>query len=407
MSTTFESLRGSRNFRKYYIGQTISLAGTWMQSVAQGWLVLRISGSITQVGIAAAAQTLPILLLSPSAGVLIDRYDTKRILMVTQVGAGILAAALGTLVEVGWARLWVVYLLAVCLGTITAIDNPARQTFVSELVPPELLGNAVTLNTISINAARVIGPAVAAAVIALTDVGPCFFVNALSFLAVVIALLRIKPGELIPRHRERAHRGQLVDGLRYVWGTPQLRVPLVMMALIGTLTYEFMVSLPAMAAKTFHGSASTFGVMTGAMGFGAVVGGLVTARRLRYGTPMLIRQAILFGLLVIAAAISPTLPVAVLVLTTVGAASLVFLTRANTTIQLLAEPEMRGRVMALWTVAFLGTTPVGAPTIGYIGEHAGPRWALLVGGLTAIVAAGYGAVGLRRAEIPALAVANR
>jgi MFS family permease len=252
----------------------------------------------------------------------------------------------------------------------------------------------------------VIGPAIAAIVIALTDVGPCFFINALSFVAVVIALLRIDSSELFARRREVAHRGQLMGGLRYVWSTQQLRVPLIMMALIGTLTYEFMVSLPALAARTFHGGASTYGIMTGAMGLGAVAGGLFTARSVRHGTPILIRQALVFGLLVVAAAASPTLLIAVVLLTAVGAASLVFLTRANTTIQLLAAPEMRGRVMALWTVAFLGTTPIGAPTIGFIGQHVGPRWALLVGGIAALVAGAYGAIRLPR-TVPQVVAATR
>jgi len=396
MKDTFRSLREYRNYRRYYIGQAVSLAGTWMQSVAQGWLVLRLSHSVTQVGLVAAMQTLPILFFGPSAGVLVDRRDTRLTLAVTSSAAGVLAGALGVLTVCGLARLWLVYAFALLLGFVTAVDNPARQAFVSELVPPEALANAVTLNTVNINAARVIGPSLAAVTIALADVGPCFLLNAVSYIAVVIALLWIKPADLFPRRRERAHRGQLRAGFAYVWHTKELRVPLIMMGLIGTLTYEFTVSLPALAERTFHGTASTFGLMTGAMGLGAVVGGLLTATRDRHGTPVLIRQAVIFGVSVLAVAAAPSEWTAVALLTIVGAASLMFLSRANTTIQLLADPAMRGRVMALWTVAFLGTTPVGAPIIGWIGQHVGARWSLVVGGVTAIVAAGYALVNLPR-----------
>jgi MFS family permease len=368
-----------------------------MQSIAQGWLVLKLTGSVTQVGLIAAAQTLPILILAPSAGLLIDRHDTRRVLLATQAVAGALAGILGVLTVTGAVQLWMVYVLAGLLGVVTAVDNPARQSFVNELVAPDLIGNAVTLNTININAARVIGPGLAAAVIALVGVGPCFLLNAASYVAVVFALARIRPSELLPRRREDRQRGQVREGLRYVWHNDALRVPLVMMALIGTLTYEFTVSLPAMAKVTFHGSASTFGLLTGAMGLGAVMGGLITAGRPRHGLDVLIRQAAIFGVAVLAAAVAPTLWLAVVALLGVGATSLVFLARANTTMQLLAEPTKRGRVMALWTVAFLGTTPVGAPVIGFIGDHAGPRWSLVTGGVTALVAAGYGAVRRSRA----------
>jgi MFS family permease len=397
VNETFRSLRESRNFRRYFVGQSVSLAGTWMQSIAQGWLVLKLTGSVTQVGLIAAAQTLPILILAPSAGLLIDRHDTRRVLLATQAVAGALAGILGVLTVTGAVQLWMVYVLAGLLGVVTAVDNPARQSFVNELVAPDLIGNAVTLNTININAARVIGPGLAAAVIALVGVGPCFLLNAASYVAVVFALARIRPSELLPRRREDRQRGQVREGLRYVWHNDALRVPLVMMALIGTLTYEFTVSLPAMAKVTFHGSASTFGLLTGAMGLGAVMGGLITAGRPRHGLDVLIRQAAIFGVAVLAAAVAPTLWLAVVALLGVGATSLVFLARANTTMQLLAEPTKRGRVMALWTVAFLGTTPVGAPVIGFIGDHAGPRWSLVTGGVTALVAAGYGAVRRSRA----------
>ena len=214
MNETFRSLRESRNFRRYFMGQSVSLAGTWMQSVAQGWLVLKLTGSVTQVGLIAAAQTLPILILAPSAGLLIDRHDTRRVLLATQAAAGALAGILGVLTVTGAVQLWMVYVLAGLLGVVTAVDNPARQSFVNELVVPDLIGNAVTLNTININAARVIGPGLAAAVIALVGVGPCFLLNAASYVAVMFALARIRPSELLARRREQRQRGQVREGLR-------------------------------------------------------------------------------------------------------------------------------------------------------------------------------------------------
>ncbi len=390
LNSTFASLVQSRNYRRYFIGQSISLAGTWMQSVAQGWLVLKLTGSGTAVGLVIALQFVPVLLLGPLGGVVVDRVDTRRLLIATQAVAGALALTLGILTVTNVVELWMVYMLAAGLGLVTVVDNPARQTFVLELVGPDLLTNAITLNSVNINAARVVGPAFAAALIAWIGIGPCFLVNAATVVAVIVALAGMKSSELAPKPLAPRAKGQVREGLRYVWATPALRTPLVMMAIIGTLSYEFQVMLPIFARFTFNGTAGTYGVLTAAMGVGAVVGGLATASRGRSGLDALVRVAAVFGLVILAAAWSPTLPVAVVALVAVGAASITFLARANTTMQLTADPAMRGRVMALWTVAFLGSTPIGGPIMGYIGEHLGARWALTVGGSAAIVAAGYG-----------------
>jgi predicted MFS family arabinose efflux permease len=284
-----------------------------------------------------------------------------------------------------------VYALAIGLGCVTVVDNPARQTFVLELVGPNLLSNAITLNSVNLNLARVIGPSIAAITIALVGIGPCFIVNAASYLAVIAALLLMHPADFHPKVVAPRAKGQVREGLRYVWRTPSLRTPLLMMALIGTLAYEFQVILPIMAKYTFGGDAGTYGVMTAAMGSGAVVGGLATASRDRNGLDALVRVAVVFGACIALLAVSPTLPVALLALVAVGAASITFLAVANTTIQLTADPGLRGRVMALWTVAFLGTTPVGGPIIGFIGENLGARWGLATASASCFGAAAFGA----------------
>jgi MFS family permease len=297
---------------------------------------------------------------------------------------------MGVLTITNVVQLWMVFALAIGLGVVTVVDNPARMTFVLELVGPEHLSNAVTLNSVNMNAARVVGPALAAALIATIGIGPCFLLNAGSYVAVIVAMMLMDTAQLYPKIVAKRAKGQVREGLRYVWRTPALRTPLIMMFLIGTLAYEFQVVLPIMAKFTFGGDAATYGVMTAAMGAGAVVGGLVTATSDRYGLDPLTRVSAVFGVVILALAVAPSLPLAVLALLCVGAASITFVARANTTLQLSADPEMRGRVMALWTVAFIGSTPIGGPIIGWIGEHVGARWGLAVGGFTCLVAAAIG-----------------
>jgi MFS family permease len=362
-----------------------------MQSVALGWLVLQLTGSGTAVGLVTAFQFVPVLLFGPLGGVLVDRLDTRRLLVTTSALFGLLAALLGVLTVTDTVQLWMVFLIAAGFGLVTVVDNPARQTFVLQLVGPSNLSNAITLNSVNINLARIVGPAIAAVLIGTVGIGPCFVANAVSYLFVIAALLLINRSELYPKQLAARAKGQVREGLRYVRSQPGLRTPLVMMALIGTLAYEFQVILPIMAKYTFGGTAATYGVMIGAMGVGAVLGGLATASRGRQGLGPLVRMSAVFGVLILAVAVSPTLPVAVAMLVAVGAASIMFLAGANTTLQLASDPALRGRVMALWTVAFLGSTPVGGPIIGFIGQHFGARWGLAVGGTSCLVAAAYGA----------------
>ena len=306
-NSTFGAVHSSRNYRIYLFGQSISLCGTWMQTVAQAWLVLKITGSGTALGFVVALQFLPVLLFGPWGGVIADRMPKRRLLLFTSVAFGLLALLLGTLTATGVVTLWMVYVVALCFGMVTALDNPARQTFVLEMVGREHLPNAVMLNTVNINMARVIGPALAGLIIAIIGIAPCFFLNAASYVAVIVALLMMTVSELRPLPEQPRAKGQLREGFAYVWSNPKLRTPLLMMAIVGTLAYEFQVILPLVAKYTFGGGAATYGIMTGAMGLGAVIGGLFTASRQQTGDGPLIKATLVFGALIIVAALMPSL----------------------------------------------------------------------------------------------------
>ncbi|HZY01585.1 MAG TPA: MFS transporter [Dermatophilaceae bacterium] len=383
---TFASLIESSNYRRFVLGQAISLVGTWMQMIGQSWLVLQLTGSATALGLVAAVQTLPILLLSPYAGVLVDRRSKRRVLLATQTVMALLALALGLLTLTHTVRLWMVMVIAGAMGLANCVDNPARQSFVPEIVGTDLVANAVSLNSSMVNAARAVGPALAGVLIVSVGVGACFLFNTVSFVAVIIALATMKPELLHPAVRSAHAPGQLLEGFRYVRRTPRLFTPLLMMALIGALSYEFQVVLPVLAKGTFNGDADAYGFFTAAMGIGAVIGGLAVASRRPKGMRSLAVAAGVFGLTMLAAAAAPTLATEVLALAMVGAGSVGFMSRGNTMLQMTADETMRGRVMALWAVAFLGTTPIGGPIVGYVAQHAGPRWGLALGGLAALVA---------------------
>jgi MFS family permease len=395
ITRTFSSLT-IRNYRLWVVGQGISLSGTWMQTVAQGLLVLQLTGSGTALGLVTALQTIPVLLFGPWGGVVADRFPKRRILYVTQAVSAILGLLLGTLVATGAVRIEMVYLLALCLGAVSAVDNPTRQAFVLEMVGKEEIVNAISLNSTEINLARVVGPAIAGILIASVGLAACFLINGFSFLAVLAVLMAMRAEELRPTPLASRMPGQLRQGLQYVRASPVIRTILVMMAVIGTFTYEFSVSLPLFAEVTFRQGPATYAAMTAAMGVGAVVGGLYTASRGTGSPQRLISAALLFGGTVLMTAVAPSLPLALLALVAVGFCSIGFTSLGNATLQLATSAEMRGRVMALWTVAFLGSTPIGGPLIGAIGEHVGPRWALALGGVAAMVAAGLGAGVFRR-----------
>lgn len=389
---TFSSL-GNRTFRLYFAGQSVSLVGTWMQSIAQSWLVFTLTHSGIAVGGVVAAQTLPILLLGPIGGTVADRFGKLRILLWTQGLAGAQAAVLAVMTLSGHLSLGLLFAMAASLGVINALDNPTRQTFIAEMVGREQLTNAVTLSSVMANAARALGPAVSGVLIAGVGPGWCFAANAGSFVFVVAALRAIRTRDLAPAPPASRARGQLREGFRYVAHTPLLRNALLMMAVVGCLTYEFQTSLPLMAGDTFHGTSVTYGLFTACMGAGAVVGGLVAAGR-RDRSPMrLVRTSIAFGAVVLLAAVAPSPWTEGLALVLVGAGSVTFLSLANSTLQLEAEPSMRGRVMSLWSVAFMGTTPIGSPVVGLVAGSLGARYGLGLGGVAAL---GAGVFGLAR-----------
>ncbi|WP_131747828.1 MFS transporter [Frankia sp. Cppng1_Ct_nod] len=379
------------NYRIYLGGQAVSLVGTWMQAVALGWLVLQLGASGTVLGLITAAQFAPVLLLGAYGGLLADRADKRRLLVYTQLTSGLLAAGLAVLDLTGVVQLWMVALVAAGLGAVNAVDNPTRQSFVHEMVGADVLANAISLNSVVVNAARAVGPGVAGVLIAVAGTGVCFMVNAVSFLAVIVSLTRMDPRALRRRDPLPRARGQVREGFGYVLRTPALRVPLAMMAVIGTLAYEFQVVLPLLGRVVFHGGAGTYGLLTGAMGVGAVIGGLFVARRSRASLRTLVVSAAGFGAVILLASSAPEVHLAAAAMVLVGAGSVAFLSAGNAALQLASEPHMRGRVMALWTVAFLGSTPVGGPTIGWISEQLGARAGLATGGLAALAAAWYGA----------------
>ena len=301
---TFSSLKVA-NYRLYFTGQSISLAGTWMQMTAQSWLVLTLTHSSTDLGFTVALQTLPVLLFAPYGGVVADRVDKRRLMIVLQIAMGVQALTLGLLTVFGAVRFWQVCVLAVILGLNNAFENSARQAFVREMVGKDELRNAITLNSVTVNAARAVGPAIAGVLIATVGIGICFLLNAASFVAVVTSLLIMDRSALQPSPPAGRASGQLREGLRYAAGVPTIAIPLAMMGLVGLFAYEFQVTLPVLARQTFHGGAEAYGFMTAAMGVGAVIGGLFTAARGRTGLrPMIIASAG-FGAAILACAFAP------------------------------------------------------------------------------------------------------
>ena len=386
---TFASLH-NRNYRLYFVGQTISVSGTWMQQLAQAVLILQLTNkSGTALGLLTALQFVPMLVFGAWGGVIADRFDKRRILFGTQIAAGVLALAMGIIVSTGHAEVWNVYLLSFLLGFVNVVDNPARQTFVLEMVGRDDLPNAVSLNSVVMNSSRVVGPAIAGVLIAAFGIAPCFYINAASYVAVLVALSMMDTSLL---HRmptvERA-KGQLREGFRYAWSEPLVRMPLLMMAVIGTLAFNFQVVIPLIATKTFDAGAGGIALLLSSMGAGAVLGGLSVASRRGVSYKRLITLAMAMGVMILVAAAAPTLATEAVALFAMGASAFAFIAVANTTIQLTSAPEMRGRVMALYAIAFLGSTPIGGPIVGWISQQYGPRVGFAIGGIAAIVATAF------------------
>ncbi|CAN5123479.1 MFS transporter [soil metagenome] len=387
---------GVPNYRRYFAGQIVSLSGNWIQIVAETWLILTLTHSGLAVGVTTALQFAPILLFGAFGGLLADRFDKRRLLMVTQVAMVVPAVALWALAASGAVEPWMVFALVFARGAVNAVDNPTRQSFVIEMVGPERVVNAVSLNSVIVHSARMVGPAIAGVLIATVGVEVCFLLNALTFPVMVMALRRMDPGQLVRPHPVGREAGALRAALRYVAATPALAIPLAMMALVSTLAFNFQVLLPLLARFTFDGGPESYAALVCAMGGGSVVGALVAGARGRASPAMLIGSSAAFGTFTLLAAAAPTLPLAVAALVLVGAASVTFAAGVNSTLQLEVEPAMRGRVMALYSVVFLGATPIGAPLAGWLAQTAGPRAGLLLGAAAALLAASLALAALRR-----------
>lgn len=394
----FSSLR-VRNYRLWFFGQTVSQSGAWMQAVAQNAFVLfQLHGSAMDLGITSALQYGPVLVLGPVGGLLADRFDKRKLLIVTQSAFTAQALALGVLVAAGVAQMWMVWALAFVMGVINSVDNPARQSFVAEMVGAGDLTNAVGLNSVIVNSSRIVGPAIAGILIVTVGMSWTFMINAASFIAVLAALYAMRSSELRRQPPVPRAKGQVVEGLRYTLGKWELRVPVLMMAVISTLAYNFSIVLP-LFAHVFARGAGTYSAMTTAMGVGALFGALAAAARRRPGYRLLVLVTTAFGAFTVAVAVAPSLTLMLLLLVPMGAASVLFIATANSLLQLNSSDEMRGRVMALWAMVFLGATPIGGPLTGFADAHLGVRLTMAGGGVATLLtalAAAYALRGIRR-----------
>jgi MFS family permease len=396
---TFSSL-SVPNYRRYFGGQIVSITGNWMQIVGEMWLMVKLTGSGVSVGLTAGLQFLPILLFGAYGGLLADRIPKRALLTITQLTLMVPALALFALAATGAAQPWMVLTLVLVRGAILALDNPARQSFVVEIVGADRVVNAVALNSVVVHCSRIIGPAAAGTIIALVGIAPCFAVNAASFLAMFIALRTMDPALLQTPKPPSRKPGEIKKAFKYVARTPELRIPLAMMALVGTISFNFQVLLPLLADFTWHGTAATYAALTAAMGVGSVAGALAAGARGRVSPSLLVVASGLFGVALLLAAVAPTLELQLAALVPLGAASVTFAAGVNSALQIAVEPVMRGRVMALYSIVFLGSTPIGAPLVGWLAEVAGPRAGLLAGAVAALVAAVVAAVAFGRARRP-------
>lgn len=377
------------NYRIWFAGALVSNVGTWMQRTAQDWIVLTqlTDYNATAVGIVMALQFGPQLVLMPWSGLIADRFDRRKLLMLTQTLMGLLGLGLGIITVTGVVELWHVYLFALALGVVAAIDAPARQTFVSELVPDDSLSNAVALNSASFNGARLIGPAVAGVLTVAVGAGWVFLINAVTFGFTVLAMMLLRTKDLRSQPRAPRERGQLVAGFRYVWKRPDIVAVLITVFLVGTFGFNFAIFTSTMATVEFGMGASEFGMLSSIMAVGSVAGALLSARRSRPRMRLVVGGAFFFGLTCTIAALMPNYISFAISLAFVGLSSLTLMTTANAYVQTTTEPAMRGRVMALYMAIFAGGTPLGAPLVGWVADLYGPRWAIGVAAVSGLVAA--------------------
>ena len=383
---TFQSMH-VRNFRLFFAGQLISQCGTWMQTIALGWLVLHLShNSGFAIGLAIALQFIPTLLFGAWGGLIADRFDKRSVLLCTQVAMASVAVLLAVVDLTDVVQLWMLYVIIVAYGLALAVDNPTRQSFVAELVPAEDLPNAIGLSSAIFQLARILGPAVAGVLIVTVGTGVCFALNAVSFVFIVAALLMMRTGELYRDAPLRREKGQLRDGLRYVWHTAELRSILLLTLIVGTFAINSPVVLPLLAKVTFGGNAEAYSWMTIAMGAGAMFGALFAANRAEARGNLLFATGMTFGFAICMASLAPTLGLFIGLLVLVGAGQISFLATCNSLLQIISDPVMRGRVMAVYTITLLGTTPIGGPLVGWVSEQFGPRWGFAIGGIATVAA---------------------
>ncbi|HYZ98710.1 MAG TPA: MFS transporter [Acidimicrobiales bacterium] len=382
---TFRSF-ASHNFRLFFGGQLVSQVGTWMQLVTVAWLVLELTGSGVAIGLVTGAQFFPLLVLGAWAGVLADRLDRHHLMIATQAAFLLVAAALAALTLTDHITVAGLFVLSLVFGVINAVDNPSRRALVVELVPEDDVANAVGLNSALMTGSRVIGPAVAGVLIAGPGAGICFLVNAVTYVPVIAALLRLDRSQFRPMPRVAKAKGQLRAGLRYLWETPELRLPIILMAVVGTLVFNYQVTLPLLAERTFGGSASTFTLLFSTLSLGSVAGALTVARRSSVDLGFLVRAGIGLAVTTLALALAPTLPLALLASLAVGFCNLLMISGSTTVVQLRSAPAMRGRMLALLSVVFLGSKPIGGPIVGSVAELAGVRSALALGGVAMLLA---------------------
>jgi MFS family permease len=386
----FSSLR-NRNYRLFASGQVISNTGTWMQRIAQDWLVLSLTGSASAVGVTIALQFLPMLLFGLYGGVLADRLPKRPLLLATQSAMGLTGLALAALTLSGHVEVWHVYATAFAGGLVTVVDNPARQTFVAEMVGPSEIRNAVSLNSANFQSARLVGPAVAGVLITAVGSGFAFLLNGLSFIAPVVGLLMMRTSELHKVERTPRGKGQLREGLRYVAGRPELIWPIVLVGFIGTFGFNFPIWLSAFTDDVFHGDAGTYGLLNTLMAAGSLAGALLAARRGTSRLRLLVGAALLFGVLETVTAFAPSFWLFAVMMVPIGMFGLTVNVTANSSVQMATDPAMRGRVMALFMMVFTGGTPIGAPLLGWITDTYGARIGFAAGGLiSALAAVGVG-----------------
>ncbi|MBT2364743.1 MFS transporter [Streptomyces sp. ISL-10] len=397
--TMFSSLK-IRNYRLFATGQVVSNTGTWMQRIAQDWLVLTLTGSASAVGITIALQFLPMLLFGLYGGVIADRMPKRRLLLVTQAAMGLTGLALAALTLSGHVQVWHVYLTAFLLGLVTVVDNPARQSFVAEMVGPDQLRNAVSLNSANFQSARLVGPAVAGVLITAVGSGYAFLLNGLSFLAPVAGLMMMRTSELHKVERAPRGKGQLREGLRYVAGRPELIWPIVLVGFIGTFGFNFPIWLSAFVDDVYHSGAGTYGLLNTLMAAGSLAGALLAARRGTSRLRILVGAAVLFGLLEVVTAFAPEFWIFAALMVPIGMCGLTVNVTANSSVQMATDPLMRGRVMSLFMMVFTGGTPLGAPLVGWITDAYGPRVGFAAGGAVATLAAV--AVGVMLARVGGL-----